>query len=870
MAGVRQLLDSLLGEHHPFVLFLAACFAAAWFGGWRAGALALVVGLLTADFLFIHPRGELGGGGIEQRVGMAAYLVVGTVTIALIEARRRTLAGLERRVDERTAQLGVATARAEGALARMRAVFAAAADGLILADGTGNILEWNPAALRLHGYEPGDDVLRPIADFASAFVLSAPGGAPLPVAEWPLPRVLRGEHVSEYELRVRRADTGREWFISYSGTPVRGPVGEIEFAVLTLHDVTARCRAEEAVRESEARFRLLVDGVRDHALFMLDPEGRVATWNAGAERLKGYAADEIVGRHVSAFFPPEDAGVADRMLAEVRATGRAGSEGWRVRKDGSRFWADAVLNAVYDGDRLVGFAKVTRDLSERRHAEALLTSILDNVLDAVIGIDDRGTVRSFNRAAERIFGYPAGEVVGRNVSLLMPEPDRSRHDDYLANYLRTGEARIIGIGREVVALRKDGRTFPADLAINEFWLDDKRYFTGVVRDISERRRLEEQFRQAQKMEAVGQLAGGIAHDFNNLLTIISGYADMLIAGAAPTDPGRPLLEEVRAAGERAAGLTRQLLAFSRKQVLEPQVLDLNDVVRQADRMLRRLIGEDVRLAAVLSPGLSPVKADPGQVEQVLMNLAVNARDAMPTGGKLTIETTSADLDEGYAASRPEVLPGRYVLLAVSDTGAGMDAATRARIFEPFFTTKGVGKGTGLGLAMVHGFVKQSGGHIAVYSEPGHGTTFKIYLPAADGPRPSGESRRGPAEARRGSETILLVEDEPAVRGLAAMALRAAGYAVLEAAHGGEAVRTAEAHAGPIHLLVSDVVMPELGGRLLAERLTASRPGMKALFVSGYTDDAVVRHGVLEAEVAFLQKPFTPAALTRKVREVLDR
>jgi signal transduction histidine kinase/CheY-like chemotaxis protein len=396
-------------------------------------------------------------------------------------------------------------------------------------------------------------------------------------------------------------------------------------------------------------------------------------------------------------------------------------------------------------------------------------------------------------------------------------------------------------------------------------------FAGAVRiyvDLTARRRLEEQLHQAQKMEAVGQLAGGVAHDFNNLLTVINGYSELLLAELPRNSAARELLAEIAAAGERAGALTRQLLAFSRRQVLEPKVLSLNAVVGDAERMLRRLIGEDIRLATRLDPALAAVRADPGQVQQALINLCVNARDAMPTGGRLTIETQNVRLDEAYAASRPGVRPGPYALLTVSDTGTGMDEATKARIFEPFFTTKGPGQGTGLGLAVVFGVVKQSGGHIEVFSEPGRGTTFQIYLPQVPGETPAAR-RPTAAPVPRGTETLLLVEDEEAVRALARHVLKSCGYTVLDAADGREAVRLAEGHAGPLHLLVSDVVMPHLGGRQLAERVAALRPDVKVLFLSGYTDDAVVRHGVLEAEFAFLQKPFTPAALAAKVREVLD-
>jgi CheY-like chemotaxis protein len=370
------------------------------------------------------------------------------------------------------------------------------------------------------------------------------------------------------------------------------------------------------------------------------------------------------------------------------------------------------------------------------------------------------------------------------------------------------------------------------------------------------------------MEAIGQLAGGIAHDFNNLLTIISGYSGLLLNSRVdPSTKGQ--LKEIHKAGERAASLTRQLLAFSRKQVLAPKVLDLNATVMDTEKMLRRLIGEDVLLATALDPNLMPVKVDPGQIEQVIINLAVNARDAMRKGGKLTIDTANVELDETFTHLRPDVKPGRYVMLAVSDTGCGMTKEVEARIFEPFFTTKGPGKGTGLGLATVYGIIKQSGGNIYVYSEPDRGTTFKIYLPTVEEQASPDQSVYGMNVAAFGDETILLVEDEDGVREIARLALEAHGYKVLEASRGQEAIRLCTTHQGPIHLLVSDVVMPEMGGREVAERLGALNAGIKMLYLSGYTDDAVVRHGVLEAQAAFLQKPFTPVALATKVREVLD-
>jgi two-component system cell cycle sensor histidine kinase/response regulator CckA len=469
-----------------------------------------------------------------------------------------------------------------------------------------------------------------------------------------------------------------------------------------------------------------------------------------------------------------------------------------------------------------------------------------------------------NEAAIRRYGYSREEFLQMTLWDIRLPAEHARLQAALDQ--ATQGARFVGDLRH---RRKDGTVIEAEVAVDTIEFGGRPASLVSVQDITERKQLESQLRQSQKIEAVGQLAGGIAHDFNNLLTAIMGYSELLLEDLGAQDPRRQDLEEIRKATRRAAALTQQLLAFSRKQVLQPQVLDLNQVVANAEKLLQRLIGEHIAVRTRLDPALGATKADPAQLEQVIVNLTVNARDAMPHGGQLLIETTNVDVDAAYAATRAAVTPGPYVVLAVSDTGVGMDQATQAKLFEPFFTTKGPGKGTGLGLSTVYGIVKQSGGFIWVYSELSKGSTFKIYLPRVAAAAQRIEPSALPAAVPRGTETVLLVEDEPALRAVARRTLERQGYVVLEAPNGEAGLAVAAAHTGPLELLVTDVVMPGISGRELATRLVAARPTVRVLFTSGYTDDAIVHHGVLEAGIQFLQKPFTPSGLARKVREVLD-
>jgi signal transduction histidine kinase/ActR/RegA family two-component response regulator len=427
----------------------------------------------------------------------------------------------------------------------------------------------------------------------------------------------------------------------------------------------------------------------------------------------------------------------------------------------------------------------------------------------------------------------------------------------------------MGLGRDLRGRRKDGTEFPAAISLSPFPMPDGLHVIAVVRDETESHRLVEQSRQAQKMESIGRLAGGVAHDFNNLLTVIGGCADRIVNALGFDHQARQDLEEIRRAASRASDLTRQLLAFSRRQVLAPEVLSLNRVVADMERLLRRLIGEDIELRTVLAPDLGNVRADPGQLEQVIVNLAVNAQDAMPQGGSLTIETANARLDESRAWEHVSLRPGPYAMLAISDTGVGIDPAAREHLFEPFFTTKEMGKGTGLGLATVYGIVKQSEGYIWVYSEPGHGTTFKIYLPEVDDSPTWPRAAKPEARSARGTETVLVAEDNAAVRSLVGRTLTEAGYAVLEAATAADALTLAREYPGRIHLLLSDVVLPGEAGTQLAKGVASLRPGLRILYMSGYTNDAVLRRGILAHGQSYLQKPFAPADLLRQLRRALD-
>lgn len=523
-------------------------------------------------------------------------------------------------------------------------------------------------------------------------------------------------------------------------------------------------------------------------------------------------------------------------------------------------------------------AVLQEQINERRRAEAALTTernllrtLIDNLPDIIYVKDIESRFVLVNLPhLQRLGAVSLDEVAGKTDFDFYP-PD-------LAQEFYADEQAVLRSGQPL--LNKEERNRTKDTGVWRWLLTTKVPLrdgqgqtiglVGIGHDITERKHLEEQFRQAQKMECVGRLSGGVAHDFNNLLTAIGGYTELVREALPSTHPAYPDLETIQSATQRAKILIRQLLTFARQQPLNPQVLNLNELILNLDKLLRRLIGENIELVTLPAPDLGYVKADPNQIEQILVNLAINARDAMPTGGVLTIETANTNLDGGYARQHAEISPGLYVLLAVSDTGTGMSPEVQARLFEPFFTTKEAGKGSGLGLATCYGIVKQHGGHIWIYSEVGQGTTVKVYLPyTTDGAAPALMAEEGAATLRQGHETVLLVEDEGSVRQFTRRVLDSLGYTVLEAPNGEEALRIAAEYGGDIHLLLTDIMMPRLGGKALADRLQARQPGLKVLFMSGYTDNGIVQNGLLEADIAFLQKPFSPEELARKVWQVLE-
>jgi PAS domain S-box-containing protein len=711
----------------------------------------------------------------------------------------------------------------------------------------GIVTSWNRSAERIFGYTASEMIGK------SIHAVAAPS-RPREMAQI-LVRIRRGENVEHYEAERMRKD-GRIIQVSLTVSAIHDEKGRIVGASTIAHDITEQLKAKS---EQLQEFTHALDQAPAMVRAL---DGEILLWGRGLQALYGWSPEEAIGRISHELLATEFPIPLPEIVAELQETGEWKGELVHIHRDGHRVvvasqWA---LHRNANGEPK-SIVKLDWDVTEARRAqsmvaerEARLRSILETAPDAIITIDERGIVQSFSAAAERLFGYAPGEVIGRNVKMLMPAPHRENHDDYLARYLRTGEKRIIGIGRQVEAQRKDGTIFPMQLAVGEAKLGKSHIFSGFISDLTARVKMEQDLRQAQKMEAIGQLTGGVAHDFNNLLTVISGNLEMLERRLTVAEH-REILREAQEASQLGAELAKRLLAFGRRQSLNPRPIDLKALVGSMVDLLRRSLGEMIAIETRLAEGLPMIMVDPGQIESALLNLAVNARDAMPAGGQLIIETARAQIDADYAAAYADVVPGIYVTLAVTDTGTGMAPEVRRRAFEPFYTTKGPGAGSGLGLSMVYGFVKQSGGHVQLYSELGHGTTVRLYLPARVDDAGIGEQRPAAAVARAASgETVLVVEDDQRVRRVSVRRLKELGYAVIEAESGPAALAVLDREE-PIDLLFTDIVMAGgMTGVELAHEARRRRRELKILFTSGYAEPAVIKGGLLTTNAGWLGKP----------------
>jgi two-component system, cell cycle sensor histidine kinase and response regulator CckA len=633
---------------------------------------------------------------------------------------------------------------------------------------------------------------------------------------------------------------------------------------------------DDALFGEKERAQVTLNSIAD-AVVCTDLAGNITFLNLVAETMIGRSRQEAMDRPMAEVCRILDATtrkITPKPMGKAIVHNRIQhlpSTGILTRLDGFEIPIESSIAPIYDRQgQPTGAVIVFRDVTERkRHEDDLsrLAAVVESSYDAIVSLTPQGVILTWNHGAERMYGYSTDEAIGQSILVLSPL-DQSVEGPRLLEMVERGDAVE---QFETVRAKKDGTQIHVAITLSPIKDSDGHVVgvSSVARDITESKHLEEMFRKAQKMEAVGLLAGGIAHDFNNLLSVIIGYSEMLLDSTQNDLKMHSRCEEIKKAGGRAASLTHQLLAFSRQQVLEPKVLNLHAVVLETGKMLKRLIGEDIELLTTLDPALGSVKVDASQIEQIIMNLVVNARDAMLEGGKLVIETSNAELDDKYAHLHPPLRAGRYVLLAVTDTGSGMDQETQTRIFEPFFTTKELGKGTGLGLSTVYGVVKQSGGYIWVYSELGHGSVFKVYLPRVDEAVQQSRPSKSAPELFLGTETVLLVEDEESVRVLTRTLLDETGYTVIEASNGIDALEVAGRYSGPIHLLMTDVVMPGMNGPTLAESLVVTNPNVKVLCMSGYTGTFANFSGLIDRGMMLLQKPFTRDALLRKVREALE-
>jgi len=752
--------------------------------------------------------------------------------------------------------------------ARYRRLFETAQDGILILDAqSGMITDVNPFLTALLDYTRDDFLGKTLWDIGAFRQIQESKAAF---------RELQNKEYIRYENLPLETRSGRRVNVEF----VSNVYDESGKRVIqcNIRDITARKQGEALLHESQQRLAGIIASATD-SIITVDEQQRVVLFNAAAGKMFGCSEAEAVGQSIERFFPQP---FHDSNSAHIRALRETGVTNpvmgstqsiLAIRSDGEEFEIEASISeAESSGKKII--TVIMRDVSVRKQSEhALRTSeerfskaFRNNPLAITISTEAEGRYSDVNEAFLDLLGYQRKDVIGRTAAELHFWVEPSDRGEMIR---QLKEERAVA-KRQMRYRTAEGKVREAEVWAESIEVDGQPCVLAITRDVTEMNQLEAQLRQAQKMEAVGRLAGGIAHDFNNLLGIIIGYSDISLGLIAPENPVNRYILETKKAAKRAALLTKQLLAFSRKQVIFPRVLDLNELVRNATEMFLRLVGEDVSVEFRPHGPLSSIKADPGQIEQVLMNLVVNARDAMPKGGKIIIETGEAELDDDYVSLHQGSHAGQYVVLAVSDTGCGMDETIQSQIFEPFFTTKEVGHGTGLGLSTVYGIVKQSEGNILVYSEPGKGTTFKIYFPRVGAKAEALVSSHDEVEPRGQSETILVVEDDKTLRGLTIKLLRDGGYRVIEAKNGEDALRIMAASEAAIDLLLTDVIMPQKSGPELVKQVEKGHPKTRFVFMSGYSDDMVKRHGLLMQEDSFLEKPFTKRALLVKVYSTLHR
>jgi PAS domain S-box-containing protein len=737
-------------------------------------------------------------------------------------------------------------------------------DAVVTISLDGSITGWNPAAERLFGYAAPEAV-------GQGIDLIFPADRMVEMHDL-LRRIGLGETIEHHETVQLRKD-GRPVEVSLSMSPIKTPSGAIIGAFKTARDITESRRTQHALRQQIEERRRIFESSLD-LILVTDAKGILIQVSPSSETILGYAPGEMIGHSAIDFIHGDD---LDNTREEMRAARRGQhSQNFDCRyihKDGRIVtlswmgtWSEPVKRHFFVGRDMTESRRAQETL---RESEQLARGIIDTALDAFVQIDEAGTVSDWNSQAEKIFGWPRSEVLGKSLGeLIIPEFHRAAHKSGLERFLRSGEGPILGSRLEIEARRRDGKEIKVELSVTALRRRDGFVFNGFIRDLTDKIAAEDRIRQSEKMEAVGQLTGGIAHDFNNILTVITGTIEILADAVANEPQLAAITRMIDEAAARGADLTQHLLAFARKQPLQPRETDVNSLIIDTARLLRPTLGEQIEIESVFANEICLATVDPNQLATAMLNLAINARDAMPEGGKLTLETGSAYLDENYASTHTDVQPGHYVLIAVSDTGTGIPAAILDKVFDPFFTSKGPGKGTGLGLSMVYGFVKQSAGHIKIYSEEGHGTTIKMYLPPGTGASPASEIAAAPA-IQGGHETILVVEDDRLVRDYVLTQLHSLGYATLDAANGAEAVAIMEA-GGAFDLLFTDVIMPgAMNGRQLADEIAMRRPGLKVVFTSGYTENAIIHHGRLDSGVLLLAKPYRKSDLAGMIRKALE-